>query len=915
MSTRFSRLFWLFIPFLFLFFSAAAIAANDEIVVQEHALANGLKILTCEVHNAPIIYSQISYKVGSRNETYGKTGISHLVEHMMFKGTPRYPKGVISKLIKKAGGVFNAFTDKDITAYFEQIPKNKIDIVLDIESERMMNCVFDDEEFQLEREVVKEERRMRTDDSPIGVFREEMMAMAFYSHPLHHPVIGWMGDINAITRDQAFEYYKTYYTPNNATLVLVGDFETEQILKKVKKYFGRIPRGPEVPSVVSYFEEQRTRREFTLRRPDVRLSTVELAFHVPGNGHPDEAALQIAGNFLGGSVFSPIRQKLIHEKKWARTCAVRYFRGKDPDLFRFLVKIFPDKIAKMDSVITTIFSVIEQMQQTPISEYNLQKVRNQLAYNEVFKNQKVSRIGSRLSKYETYSSWKDAEKFQQALEQVTPQDVQQVMQKYFSEDKVTIGRLVPREYFADEKELSARRKYKNHNFKHHEVADFDFSEWEIDDLKKDIVPPNPFAHRIRKAKLKNGIEILGIADHTLPVFYLGGMINTGWVTEEQDFCGITSFLSKIMNQGTRKRSYMDIAKIKEFYPISFDVNGSNGKITFSGSGLVENVDSLLALGNEILRFPSFPEKEMQRACKSRRSILKSADARGGWKIGSYLFETVYGGHPYGNIPDIKKFRLDKISRADLMRLHQKYVRPERMKLVILGDFEFEEMVAKIDTHFGDWHNSSDFAQQAFPELTPYTGRSVKVFSMPEKKQVEIRIGTSWPGKSAPRGEVLELLNYILGGSSLTSRLGTYIRDEQGLAYRINTKVRQRQQGGIWFVATKTAPENVKHLIHSALEVIKKTREEGITARELKDAKVFFLQTLPMYNEAPGDLFQTFFDLIRDHKPLNDFDNYYNRILDVSLEEINQLAREVLIEEHYVITVAGAIPEDFLDEFK
>ncbi|HEX9970968.1 MAG TPA: pitrilysin family protein, partial [bacterium] len=249
LKNLFQKTFLLLVLILFLVNFALAGVKEGEVV--EHLLPNGLKVLTVEMHNAPIIFSQLSYKVGSRNELLGKTGISHLAEHMMFKGTKKFSKEAVKKTIKNNGGVFNAFMSNDITSYWEQAPKNKIDIVLEIESDRMQNCIFDPKEYLPERDVVIEERHMRTDDSPQGIFREELYAIAFKSHPLQNPIIGWPADLKSITRDDVYSYYKTYYTPNNATLVLVGDFQTDEMMKKVKKYFGKISRGPEVPPVTS----------------------------------------------------------------------------------------------------------------------------------------------------------------------------------------------------------------------------------------------------------------------------------------------------------------------------------------------------------------------------------------------------------------------------------------------------------------------------------------------------------------------------------------------------------------------------------------------------------------------------------------------------------------------------------------
>ncbi|MFN4111632.1 MAG: M16 family metallopeptidase, partial [Ignavibacteria bacterium] len=252
----------------------------EEGKVYRHQLENGLVVLTMERHLAPYIYHQLTYRVGSRNERLGITGISHVVEHMMFKGTEKYPKGVASKTISKNGGVFNAFTMNDMTSYYEYLPKNKIELAMDIESDRMLNCIFDPDEFRSEVEVVIQERRMRTESTSNGIAHEMMNAIAFDAHPNRDPVIGWPTDLRSITRDDAFTYYKTFYTPNNSILVLVGDFETEKIIDLVKQYYGKIAPGPDVPKLNVDLQNQIVRKTFTLYHNDITQPVLRMAFHV-----------------------------------------------------------------------------------------------------------------------------------------------------------------------------------------------------------------------------------------------------------------------------------------------------------------------------------------------------------------------------------------------------------------------------------------------------------------------------------------------------------------------------------------------------------------------------------------------------------------------------------------------------------
>src|SRR6266545_281746 len=234
--------------------------------VIEHTLPNGMLVLTREVHSAPVATCCVWYRVGSRNETPGITGISHWVEHMLFKGTPQIPKGEMDRLIARNGGSFNGFTSQDYTAYFETLPADRIELGLQIESDRMVNSLFEPQEVESERTVIISEREGHEND-PEWWLSEALLSAAFQEHPYRHEVIGWKSDLRAITREELYNHYQTYYMPNNAILVLVGDFETGALMQKVAQYFGDLPVGPRIPSFRAEEPEQQGERRVVVRRP------------------------------------------------------------------------------------------------------------------------------------------------------------------------------------------------------------------------------------------------------------------------------------------------------------------------------------------------------------------------------------------------------------------------------------------------------------------------------------------------------------------------------------------------------------------------------------------------------------------------------------------------------------------------
>jgi zinc protease len=294
---------------LFVFIPLPAIAATPKI--QEFTLANGLKVLIVEEHKAPVVTVQIWYKVGSRHEVMGRAGLSHMLEHMMFKGTKKHGKGEFSKIIKKNGGNDNAFTSQDYTAYFENLAADKLELALEMEADRLQGLLLDDKEFQLEREVVKEERRLRTEDNPQAYLGEQMYAQAFMVHPYHWPIIGWFTDLNAMTREDLKFHYDRYYTPDNATLVIVGDVYADAALPLIKKYFERIPKGspPAAPAVIE--PEQQGERRIVVKR-EAQLPFLYFGYKVPNFKSQDVFPLAVLENILSSGKSSRLHDALVY---------------------------------------------------------------------------------------------------------------------------------------------------------------------------------------------------------------------------------------------------------------------------------------------------------------------------------------------------------------------------------------------------------------------------------------------------------------------------------------------------------------------------------------------------------------------------------------------------------------------------
>jgi zinc protease len=427
---------------LIIFYSIFVVRPGLAVEPREFVLANGMKVLLIEVPKAPVATVQIWYKVGSRNEVMGRAGLSHMLEHMMFKGTTKYPKGAFSRLIRKNGGMDNAFTSQDFTAYFENLAADRVELALELEADRMQGLQFDMNELKTEREVVKEERRLRTEDDPQGALVEALFAQAFLSHPYHWPVIGWFSDLDAMTLDDLQRHYDTFYSPNNATLIVVGDIKAETLLPTIKQLFEPIPRGPEPKPLAAMEPDQKGERRFLLKR-EAQVPFVMMGYRVPNYTSEDSYALDILESILSRGKSSRLYQSLVYDQKSALAVGAEYsLMQTDPGLFYFYALVSPGQ--KVEAVEDALNKEIKRLQAEPPTDLELQRAKNQVEAARIFEQDSNFRHAMLMGQAETVGAgWRKVDQFLERIRSVTVKDVQRVARQYLIDDNRTVGSLIP----------------------------------------------------------------------------------------------------------------------------------------------------------------------------------------------------------------------------------------------------------------------------------------------------------------------------------------------------------------------------------------------------------------------------------------------------------------------------------------
>jgi len=417
----------------------------------EHKLSNGLKILLKEIHTAPLISSWVWYRVGSRDESSGRTGISHWVEHMQFKGTPQFPASRLDRDISRDGGVWNAFTFMDWTTYLETMPADKIDLGLRLEADRMSNSLFDEKEVASERTVVISERE-GNENEPLFLLSEAVQQAAFRVHPYHHEIIGDLVDLKSMSRDDLYQHYRTYYVPNNAIIGVAGDFKTSEMLARLQELFEPIPAGPVPPRLARPEPNAIGEHRLTVEGPGETVF-LEISYHAPAGGDPDFFPLHVldsllAGpsglNIFGGGGLSNKTSRLYRalvEKELAVGVGGNALTTMDPYLYSVSITVHPDR--KPEEVLSAFDAEVKRIQDEPVAAEEISRAIKQARALFAYHSENITSQAAWLGHAEMFANYDWFLTYLDNLSKVTPVDIQKAAQKYLRTQNRVVGTYIP----------------------------------------------------------------------------------------------------------------------------------------------------------------------------------------------------------------------------------------------------------------------------------------------------------------------------------------------------------------------------------------------------------------------------------------------------------------------------------------
>ena len=809
---------------LFLFDCEAILKLSTG--VKKIVLNNGLTVLIKENHNAPVaaIFSYV--KAGYFNESDRLAGISHLIEHMFFKGTKKRGVGQIARETKSLGGYLNASTIYDHTLYYTVLPGRNFAQGLDIQADALMNSIFDPDELQKETEVVIQEAKRKL-DTPSAVATERMFELAFEKHRMRRWRIGMEDGLRAFTRDDFLSFYKNLYRPENIILVVVGDIDTNEVLVEIEKKYADFERGRLVKEE-SPPEPQQSHFKYSVVKGDVQQGYLRVGFHTPEIFHEDSYALEILAFILGLGRSSRLFQVTKEEKELVHSISAYNFSLKDLGIFVIDATAKPEKLREAE---TAIFSEIAKLCTHLVIEEELTKSRNLLESTFVFSMESASGQASILASYEALGDFCLAETYLNRLYEVTGEDVRRVAERYLTLKNCSLLEYVPEQFQQDPVSAAEiESELRQHLFISKRSEPPEKRKPVFKPALFEIISANSGEKGIARHTLSNGLTLLIKESHQVPIVSMGVFAKGGRSREIEAISGISGLNARTLLKGTRSRTAAQIAT--EIASLGGGISLSNDPDYLSGtlSILSKNFDSGLDVFTDILTEPTFPEEELSKEKENTiAQILRIKDDMFRYPM-QLFYAVLFQGHPYGCPAQGHEETVTAINREKLLDWHASHFLPENLVVSVVGDVDTDKIKKLLEQRLCNDNSREN------PFEIPKVQNLSKIESCIEnldKNQTALVLGFSGPRYTNDDYYPLTVLQNVLSG--LGGRFFEELRSRQSLAYQVSTFLVSRLYGGAFLAYIATSPQNEEQAKNGLLKEFEKLITEPISEQELKQS--------------------------------------------------------------------------------
>lgn len=872
--------------------------------VVKTVLDNGLTVLTKEVNTAPVVSVQVWYRVGSQNEKLGITGISHQLEHLMFKGTKDRPIQ-FGRLFSALGSNSNAFTSYDMTAYFGTTGSDKLDAMLRLEADRMVNTVAGEKELKSERTVVLSELDGGNNNPGTRLYRQVMLA-AYPNSSYGWPVIGYRPEVENFTVEDIQNYYRTFYRPDNATLVIVGNFETEATLQKVREIYGSIAAPPK-PKVLITAEAQQQKP-----KPPVPMSTKEpIRLKEPGSvpflqavypdlpnvDGADVAAIDVMDSILTAGRSSRFYQALVET---GLASSVSGNSSTQIGTGWYFISATPTAGKSLEALDRLILAEIEKIQTQPVTAKELERAKTSMRASYILGNRDINSQAIQIGYNQTVAKdYSYSDRYLQAVEKVTVADIRRVAKQYLQKERRVVGYFEPSVITADAG-TTPSNSHSSEAFKPSSPVDPAEVAKYLPESALTAKAGVPTAVQPDRFTLANGLKVLLLRDRSTPTVTLVGQINAGAGFDSIEKAGLAGITAQNITNGTTTKDALTLASRLENVGASLGFSAGRESVGISGISMAKDLPIVIDQLADLLQNANFPNKEfelnLQRNLLSLKSELDNPSS-----LARRIFQsTIYPkGHPFNAMKT--EATLKSLKREDLVSFYKTYYRPDNTILTLTGDFEPAVVRNLLEEKLGKWRAVGQPPQFKFPKVANLATTSEKQVALAGKTQAVTLMGHPSISRNDPEYYPALMLNQVLGGDTLSSRLGTEIRDRLGLTYGIYSFFQAgKPPQGTFIVQMQTSGKDTQKAIDATVALLKDVRDKGITPAEFEVAKKSLINSFSTEFANPDSIAESLLSDETYGLPVGDFYKFPQRIQSVTLEQVNRAAKELLQPDKLLI---------------
>lgn len=882
---------------------SAQAAEVPPIKFTSRTLPNGLKVYASLDRSTPNVSVQVWYGVGSKDDPQGRSGFAHLFEHLMFKATRNMPSETFDRLTEDVGGFNNASTADDYTDYYEVVPANHLERLIWAEADRMGTLVVDEAVFRSERDVVKEELRQRVLASPYGRLMALYLPQASYTtHPYKRPGIGSIEELDAATVDDVRAFHRTYYRPDNAALIVVGNFDPAQLDAWVDRYFSGL-RNPDLPlPKVAVKEPPRTKAGvFDGYGPNVPLPAVVLSWQGAAAADPDAPALKVLDAILSAGKSSRLYNSLVYDKQIAVEAFSNADLPQDPGLFMVGAIMSSGKtIAEGESA---LLAEVRRLRDAPPTAAELAEARNELLAGALRERETIEGRASALGYALRVDGDPNAVNTELTeLQAVTAADVQRVAAKYLAEDRRMTIRYRP------ESERPKGDTAPAPPVPPKQVATYDGPVFTLAPEAERAKPPGvgdpvqPVLPRPAEKTLANGLRVIVARSSDLPLVTADLTVKAGAWADPEGLAGAANMMAGMLTEGTRTRSAQQIASQTESLGASLSSGGGLESSSVTLSAMPDKLPAALAIMADVTQNPAFAAEELERQREQALDGLRVAYQQPGSVAGFAAAPVIFGGTPFGHAPQGTPQSLPRLKPADLARLHAAWFRPDNAVLVLTGDISAEQGFAVAEKAFGGWRKPAVPLAGA-PAIAPMGKPRAIAIDIPGVGQASVNVMKPAISRNDPDYYPAMVATTVLGGG-YSARLNQEIRIKRGLSYGARASLSTARTTGSFRASAQTKNESAPEVLDLINAELTRLAAAPASADELKARKSVLVGDYGRDLATSGGLADILGNLALYGVPLDEVGRYTRQVEAVDAAQVQAFAKRAFDPAEASVVVAG-----------